>query len=552
MLRRLHIRNFVIVDQLELEFRAGFTALTGETGAGKSILIDALSLALGGRAEAGMVRVGAERAEVSAEFALPEAAGHPLHQWLSDQDIEPGECLLRRVLDSSGRSRAYINGTSVTLTQLRELAEFLCDIHGQHAHHGLLQVDSQRQLLDAHAGHAALVRAVAEKYSHWHALAHAWQRATQDSAALQQERQALAWQVDELQALVFDAAQWQEDNQEHQRLSHAASLIEGSGLALDVLSEGEAALLPQLEQLAVRLRQLCAYDAELGESLELIDNGQIQLQEAVHALRHYQRRLDIDPQRLQGLEARIAQVMAVVRKYRVSVDELPELLQRQTARLQELSAQVDVAALQAQVEAAEQDYRVLAQQLSQSRAQMAEKLSQQVTEAMQQLALVGGRFAIALTHQGQATMHGLEGVEFQVSTNAGQPLRSLARVASGGELSRIGLAIQVIASQAAQTPTLIFDEVDVGIGGGVAEVVGRLLHGLGQTRQVLCVTHLAQVAACADSQWNIAKEERAGATYSRVTPLEHVARIDELARMLGGLKITETTRQHAAEMLAAR
>lgn len=552
MLRRLHIRDFVIVDQLELEFAAGFTALTGETGAGKSILIDALSLALGGRGEAGMVRTGAERAEVSAEFELPAVSGQVLQQWLLDQDIEPHDCLLRRVLDSGGRSRAYINGTPVTLTQLRELAGFLCDIHGQHAHHGLLQLDSQRQLLDAHAGHQGLVRAVAESYRCWHELTSAWQRATEGSAALQQERETLAWQVEELQALAFDAGQWQEDNQEHQRLSHAASLIEGSAVALDLLSEGEAALLPQLEQLAGRLQQLAGFDAELRETLDLLNNGQIQLQEAVHALRHYQRRLDIEPQRLQELEARITQVMSVARKYRVTVDELPALLERHSERLQALSAQVDVAALQAQLDAAEQEYRQQAQTLSAARAQVADRLSQQVTEAMQQLALAGGRFAIALTHQGQATAHGLEGVEFQVSTNAGQPLRPLARVASGGELSRIGLAIQVIASQAAQTPTLIFDEVDVGIGGGVAEVVGRLLHELGQTRQVLCVTHLPQVAACADHQWSIAKEERGGATYSRVTLLDQTARVDELARMLGGLKITDTTRRHAAEMLGVR
>ncbi len=552
MLRRLFIRDFVIVDRLELEFEAGFSALTGETGAGKSILIDALSMALGERAETGVVRNGAERAEVSAEFEAPQDS--PLVAWLKANDFEAsGECLLRRVVDSGGRSRAYVNGAPATLGQLREAAEFLCDIHGQHAHHSLLRGDAQRELLDVHAGLTATAREVAEKYRVWHKLRDACANAERDAAASLREREALEWQVKELQTLAFDPAQWQEDNQEHRRLSHAATLIEGSEAALAQLEDDDNAIAPQLDQLLARLRGLVEYDADadLAETVELLGNAQIQLQEGAHALRHYQRKLDLDPQRLVELEGRIASVMAQARKHRVAVEELPGLLATQQARLEELSLLVDVAALAEKVAAAEKDYVVAAKKLSKGRARTAAELGRQVTEAMQQLAMAGGRFEIALTPLAEGAAYGLESVEFLVTANAGQPPRPLAKVASGGELSRIGLAIQVIASQAGQTPTLIFDEVDVGIGGRVAEIVGRMLHDLGRSRQVLCVTHLPQVAACADRQWNIAKEERDGATCSRVTPLDRNARIDELARMLGGVKITETTRKHAAEMLGS-
>jgi DNA repair protein RecN (Recombination protein N) len=548
MLRRLFIRDFVIVDRLELEFEAGFSALTGETGAGKSILVDALSLALGERAEAGVVRAGAERAEVSAEFDLAESG--LLADWLKANDFEAdGACLLRRVIDAGGRSRAYVNGAPATLGQLREAADFLCDIHGQHAHHSLLRAEAQRELLDAHAGLTALAREVAGKYHVWRKWLDACVHAERDATASLREREALEWQIKELQALAFDPAQWLEDNQEHRRLSHAASLIEGSEAALAGLDEGEGAIASQLEQVLVRLRGLAEYDADLGETLELLGNAQIQVQEGVHALRHYQRKLDLDPQRLAELEARISGVMMQARKQRVAVEELPELLATQQARLDELSLQVDVAALALKAAAAEQEYLAAAKKLGKGRAKTAAELGRQVSEAMQQLAMTGGRFEIALTPLAEGAAYGLESVEFLVTANAGQPLRPLARVASGGELSRIGLAIQVIASQAGQTPTLIFDEVDVGIGGRVAEIVGRMLGDLGRSRQVLCVTHLPQVAACADAQWNIAKEERDGATFSRVTRLDRSGRVDELARMLGGVKITETTRKHAAEML---
>ena len=551
MLRRLYIRDFVIVDRLELDFAEGFGTLTGETGAGKSILIDALSLALGERADAGVVRSGCERAEVGAEFDAPAAS--LLADWLrgNDFDADAG-CLLRRVVDSSGRSRAYVNGAPATLTQLREAAEFLADIHGQHAHHSLLRAESQRSLLDTHAGLTSQARDVAEKYRAWQKLRAACEHAARDAAATAREREALEWQVKELRALAFEPEQWLEDNQEQRRLSHAASLIEGTEAALAALDEGEMAVSPQLDQMLSRLGSLADYDPDLKEPLDLLSSAQIQLQEAGHALRHYQRKLDIEPQRLVELENRMAAVLGLARKHRVTPEELPQQLAQQAARLEELSLLADAAALAEHEAKAHQQYLEAAAKLSTGRAKTAKELSRAVSDAMQQLAMAGGRFEIALEKLPEGAAYGLESVDFLVSANAGQPLRPLAKVASGGELSRIGLAIQVIASQATQVPTLIFDEVDVGIGGRVAEIVGRMLHQLGQSRQVLCVTHLPQVAARADWQWSVTKEAHAGTARSKVTQLDQTSRIDELARMLGGVNITETTRKHAAEMLNAK
>ena len=390
---------------------------------------------------------------------------------------------------------------------------------------------------------------MAETYRAWQKLREASIHAARDAAATARERETLEWQVKELQALAFEPSQWLEDNQEQRRLAHAASLIEGTEAALAALDEGEMAVAPQLDQLLSRLGGLSEYDAELKEPLELLASAQIQLQEAGHALRHYQRKLDLEPRRLAELESRIAAVMALARKHHVAPEELPQQLAQQAARLDELSLLADAAALAEHEAKARQEYAAVAAKLSKGRRKTAAELGKAVSAAMQQLAMAGGQFEIALEPLAEGAAYGLENVEFLVSANAGQPMRALAKVASGGELSRIGLAIQVIASQAAQVPTLIFDEVDVGIGGRVAEIVGRMLHQLGQSRQVLCVTHLPQVAACADWQWSIAKEERADAALSRVTRLDRAGRVEELARMLGGVKITETTRKHAAELL---
>jgi DNA repair protein RecN (Recombination protein N) len=549
MLQRLTIRDFVIVDRLELEFAAGFGALTGETGAGKSILVDALSLALGERADASVVRNGAEKAEVSAEFDV--TPGSSLADWLAASDFDTDTCILRRVVDVGGRSRAWLNGAAATLGQLREAADFLCDIHGQHAHHQLLRADAQRALLDAHAGAQALAREVAQLHAEWRRLREARQAAERDVAASARERELLDWQVKELAALGFDAQQWQETEAEQRRLAHAASLLEASEAALAALDEGEAPALATLQHASGRLSELTAYDPALGDAAQLFESALIQLEESALALRRYRDHLDLDPARLAELDARIDAVTQMARKHRVAPEELPQTLTGLEARLAELTLAADPEALAARERAAEAAWRKAAERLSKERRRTAQALGTAVTAAMQELAMAGGRFEVALNALEEGAASGLEAVEFLVSANAGQPLRPLAKVASGGELSRIGLALQVIASQSHAAGTLIFDEVDVGIGGRVAEIVGRMLRQLGTERQVLCVTHLPQVAACATWQWSIAKETRGEITLSRVTPLDRDGRVEELARMLGGVKITETTLRHAREMLGA-
>lgn len=549
MLRHLSIRDFVIVDRLELDFAGGFGALTGETGAGKSILLDALGLVLGGKAELGMVRSAQARAEISAEFDLP--ANATLEAWLAEQDIpvEDGTLLLRRVIEAGGRSKAWMNGVPVVLGQLRSAGEFLADIHGQHAHHALLRGDAQLALVDAHGALEAQAAETATLFRAWSALRRARQAAEEGASTTERERELLGWQVNELKELAFDGDEWLSLNQEQARLAHAAGLIEGSAEVVDGLADGEQALTPLLERLLGRVADMARHDAQLADVQELLSGASIQLDEAVHAMRRYRDRLDLDPQRLAEIDQRIQAVTALARKYRVAPEQLPEVLADSVRRLEQLVRQSDPQALAREEEAARQAYLQVAQPLSAARRQVAAELSAAVTEAMQSLAMGGARFEIALNAQDEGTASGLESVEFLVTANASQPLRPLARVASGGELSRIGLAIQVITSRNAATPTLIFDEVDVGIGGRVAEIVGRLLRQLGDDRQVLCVTHLPQVAAQANWQWSIAKETVEGQTLSRVMLLDEAGRVEEIARMLGGVNITDTTRHHAAEML---
>jgi len=549
MLRRLTIRDFVIVDRLELDFQPGFGALTGETGAGKSILLDALGLALGDRADSTAVRAGRERAEVSAEFDLP--ADGPLIGWLAEQALEAddGVVILRRVVEAGGRSRAWVNGSAVTLAQLREAGQWLCDIHGQHAHHALLRADTQRALLDAHAGAGQLAAEVAARYRDWRQAAARRERAEQDRAATEREAELLTWHVRELEELAFDADQWHALDQEHARLAHAAGLMSGADEVLAALGEGELAAAPVLARLANRVGEMAGIDPALEEVRALLADAAIQADEALHALRRYRDRLDLDPERLAVIEDRIAAVTDLARKHRVAPEALPDLLADWRRRLEALSASADPDRLAEQEAAARHAYEVVAGQLSAQRRAAAAALSAQVSQAMQTLAMAGGCFEVALVPLPEGSAQGNEAIEFRVAANPSQPLRPLAKVASGGELSRIGLAIQVMTSRDAATPTLIFDEVDVGIGGGVAEIVGNLLHRLGRERQVLCVTHLPQVAACADWQWSIAKAEQGGEVLSRVTVLDRAARVEEIARMLGGVNITETTRRHAAEML---
>ena len=549
MLRRLTIRDFVIVDRLELEFEAGFGTLTGETGAGKSILLDALGLALGDRGDGSTVRAGQDKADIVAEFDLPPDS--PLTQWLADGDLpsDDGLVLLRRVIDAGGRSRGWINGVPVTLTQLREAGECLADIHGQHAHHALLRPEAQRGLLDVHAGAAALAGEVAELHRAWQRLAVQREAADSDAAATQRQRELLVWQIEELETLAFRVEEWSELDAEQRRLGHAAGLIEGTAEALAAMADGEVSIRAMLGHVAARVEGMAELDGGLAEVRELVSGALIQVDEAAHGLRRYQERLDLDPARLQEVEARIAAINDVARKHRVQPEALPELLADWRRELAELEERADPTRLAAAEAEARKHWEEAARKLSAVRRPAAERLSREVSEAMQTMAMAGGSFEVALLAREKESAHGLEDIEFRVAANPSQPLRPLAKVASGGELSRIGLAIQVMTSRDTAVPTLIFDEVDVGIGGAVAERVGQLLQRLGRDRQVLCVTHLPQVAACADWQWNIAKVQRDGEALSAVTVLDRGARVEELARMLGGLEITDKTRGHADEML---
>ncbi|KVO15346.1 DNA repair protein RecN [Burkholderia ubonensis] len=549
MLRHLSIRDFVIVAALDLEFDSGFTVFSGETGAGKSILIDALALALGERADASVVRTGCGRADITAEFTQHDRVA----RWLDEHAFDAEDTvMLRRVIDANGRSRAFINGTSATLAQLREVGEMLVDIHGQHAHQLLMRPDAQRELFDTHAGLVADAANVARAWRVWRDATQAIDAAKAHERELQLEREKLAWQLAELDKLAPQPGEWDEVSNEHKRLSHSANLFDGVQGALNALSEADDAMLAQLGAIVSKLRSLADYDPALGDALASLEPAEIQLQEAVYSLSHYAQRLDLDPNRLAQVETRLDALHSTARKFRLPPDTLHEEHAARRAQLAALDAAADLGALHAAQAKARDAYLVDAKRLSKARAQAAKALGTAVTAGMQELSMAGGSFEVALVPLADGGPHGLEQVEFRVAGHPGVPLRPLAKVASGGELARVSLALAVIASAASPTPTLIFDEVDTGIGGGVAEVVGRLLHQLGRDRQVLCVTHLPQVAARGDQHFQVAKgADDNGGTVSTVVPLDKASRVEEVARMLGGLEITATTRKHAKEMLAA-
>jgi DNA repair protein RecN (Recombination protein N) len=554
MLRTLTIRDFVIVDSIELEFSSGFSVFTGETGAGKSILIDALQLALGGRGDASVVREGAAKADITADFTVEAQA----QAWLAQNEFaaDEGGALLRRVIDNAGRSKAFINGIAATAAQLRELGDMLVDIHGQHAHQSLLKLDAQRALLDNQAafkdaGADADAQAVASSYKAWRALARQREEFETNAKNVLIERERLEWQVGELEKLAVKPGEWAEISNEHSRLSHAASLLEGAQEALAAISESDHPILSQLSSLNQKLGKLVAVDAQLQPVLDCMEPARIQLQEAVYALNDYLDRVDLDPERLRQVDARLEAIHSTARKFRVAPDDLPEEYASLSARLKQLADASDLDGLRQQEEQVKAGYMEAASRLSKTRAAAAKLLSAQVSSAMQELNMTGGSFVVAL-NPSEPTGSGVEQVEFLVAGHAGVAPRPLAKVASGGELARIALAISVIASNATTTPTLIFDEVDSGIGGGVAEVVGRLLKRLGQERQVLCVTHLPQVASQANQHFQVAKgSTESGKTVSRIEVLDSKARVEEVARMLGGLEITATTRKHARELLAS-
>ncbi len=549
MLRALAVRDFVIAEKVELELGPGFTVLTGETGAGKSILVDAIELLVGGRADAGLVREGAERAELSAEFDLGEKSA--LLSWLGENDLDgdPGRVLLRRTLDRAGRSRCFVNGRAATLAQLREAGEFLVDIHGQHAHQSLLRASGQRELLDAHGGSESLVRETSERYRAWKRLESLAAQAEEQFARHEAERAELEETKRALERLAPRAGEWDELGAAHRRLAHGSALLAGAQSALEVLAESEGAALSQLASVAARLRTLAENDPALMATVELLEAAGAQAGEAARALRNYASRVELDPEMLRETEARIEALHSAARRFRVRPEELPGYLQEIESRLKDLRLAASPEALKREVAAAEQAWRSAAQALSAKRKSGAQALARAVTEQMQGLAMAGGRFSVALRGLEAPSANGLEEVEFEVSAHPSLPLRPLARVASGGELSRLSLAVQLVASKGSPVGTLVFDEVDAGIGGSVAETVGRALKRIGGSRQVLCVTHLPQVAAQGDAQWSVRRAGSRARVAVRVARLDREARIEELARMLGGAELTATTRRHAAELL---
>ena len=549
MLRLLSIRNFAVVAALEVEFERGFTVLTGETGAGKSLLLDALSLLLGDRFEARQLRLGADRAEIAAEFDLEDSPA--ARAWLLEHDLaEDGPLLLRRVLDVQGKSRAQINGRPATLAQLESVGELLIDLHGQHAHQSLGRPDTQRNLLDAFGGFAALAREVALAWRAWRAAVERRDRGLQDAEAIEAEREMLTGHDAELRALAPSAAEWERLTQTQSRLAHASTLLESATLSEGELGEGESSLASRLAAVVQRLKQAAAHDPALNDIVSLCDEARIRADEAARALRSYCERLDLDPGELVRVEARLSAIHDAARKYRVRPDELPALAERTAARLALLAAGGGAERLAG----AEADTRGtlldLARQLSAKRQLAAAELGHRVSAMMKRLAMAGGNVEIALIPVSEPASFGLENVELQVATHAKQPLGPLARVASGGELSRLGLAIQVALAEVGELPTLVFDEVDVGIGGAVAATVGRMLQQLGSRRQVLCVTHLPQVAACAEHHYRVIKRAGADDVATELAALDAAGRVEELARMLGGQEVTAKTRAHAKELLA--
>ena len=550
MLSRITIRNLVIVRQLDLAFSPGMTALTGETGAGKSILIDALGLALGDKTDNAMIRNGTDKAEISVAFEL--AADSAAAQWLERHDLAAdGECLLRRVLVRDGRSRAYINGIPTPLARLRELGNRLIDIHGQHAHQSLLRAAAQRRLLDGYAGLHAQAEEVARRFQAWRTTREQYEALRQAGEDRASRLDYLGFQIGELEGLACDAETLAGLEAEHARLAHAERLLSESAQVCALLGDDEPSVQHGLAQAAQTLAELSALDPALGEARDLLDSATIQVDEAASALRHYQDRVELDPQRLLEVDQRLGQLHDAARKHRVAPEELGDLLARLRDEAETLNnADSNLQRLAQELDERERAFRAAAQTLSAARGRAAAELSATVTQSMQTLGMRDGRFRVACDSDPDATnAHGIDRVTFLVAANPGQPEGALAEVASGGELSRVSLAIQVATVDCASVPTLIFDEVDVGIGGAVAEIVGQLLRRLGADRQVLCVTHLAQVASQAHRQMRVHKMTDGHTTETRIEALEREARVDEVARMLGGVDITEQTRRHALEMI---
>ena len=548
MLLALSLRDFVIVEQLHLDFQPGFTVLTGETGAGKSITLDALSLLLGDKADYSQIRHGCPEAQLSALFDL---SGLPaLRAELCEQGLlgaDEVELSIRRTIDSKGRSRSFINNQAATLAQLRQIGSRLVDIHGQSAHHSLNSEAVQRDLLDAFAGSKPLAEQVQAAYRQWRQAQENLAMAEAEGERLAEERERLAWQVGEMEKLAPVEGEWAQLSQSYDSLAHAAELLQAAEEVAAHI-DGDNGLHSLAGRCRRQLESLSGIEPRFAESLAMLDSIEAELGEISSHMHSVAARAEINPAELAAQEERMAELMSAARRHRIEPEELPARLAHLQQDLADSEAAADIEALREQVRLAEAAYLQPARELSAQRQQAAAKLAEETTEHMQQLSMRGARFHIELIPC-EAQAYGLEQVQFQVAANQGSPLRPLNKVASGGELARISLALQVTASQYTQIPTLIFDEVDSGIGGGVAETVGRALRTLGRQHQVLAVTHLPQVAACGAQHWQVSKHSGGGQTVSTIRELEGSARIEEIARMLGGETLTDTTRRHAAEML---
>ena len=551
MLRSLTVKDFVIVENISLDFQAGFTVLTGETGAGKSLLLDALSLLLGGRTEGTEVREGADRAEIIAEFDIltcPEIA-----TWLEESGLDGDKdvLLMRRLLEKSGRSRSFINGQAATLFQLRQLGERLVDIHGQNTHHSLIKAEAQRNLLDAYAHSTALACEVTKA---WHDCQAAC-RAEADAERLSEEstiqRERLTWQINDLETLKLEPDEWIRLNESHSELAHVAELKQGVQLMVESMSEIDNSCLAMLSKVQAKLFKLANLDPRLLETLSLLNSADAELREVTRRLHDYTGNIEENPGQLREVENRLDILMSTARKYRVQPQELHEKLSDWQQQLQALEVSADIEMLALTKTAALARYHAQAKALSVRRHKAARELSARITEEMQNLSMSGANFSIELTSLPEPNAHGLESIEYMVTTNAGAGLRPPNRVASGGELARISLAIQVAINEVTCVPTLVFDEVDVGIGGHVAEVIGDMLRELGQRYQVLCITHLPQVASCGQHHWRVSKREHKGQVKSHIELLDRDQRVLEIARMLSGMKQTKITREHASEMLSS-
>lgn len=554
MLVHLSVHNYAIVEHLDLELERGMSVITGETGAGKSIMLDALSLALGDRADSGAVRPGADKADILASFDLTEIA--EARAWLAERDLDnDGPCILRRVITSEGRSRGYINGTPCPLGDLKALGELLIDIHNQHEHQSLLKPDTHRRLLDEYAGSQELARQVQLAAQRWRQTRQELQRLSSSSDEQRARHQLLSYQLEELENLGLGDNELEQLEQEHKTLSNAEQLLGACRQVLELCSESDAGNV--LSALTASLNRLTTFSSQpgaLGEATNLLASAQIQVEEAVGELNRFLDHFDADPQRQQLLEERLDAIYSLARKHRIQPFELTELQQRLLEELEGLNADDEaVGRLGEELAAYARHYQEKAVELSELRQQAAGRLAEAVQVEMQTLGMPGGRFSIELQASSaeDPQPNGLEQVEFLVSANPGQPLKSLAKVASGGELSRISLAIQVITAQTSRVPTLVFDEVDVGIGGPTAEVVGQLLRRLGERGQVLTVTHLPQVAAQGHHHLFVHKQRDSEETRTAVASLDTVRRVEEVARMLGGVDLTEESLQHARKMVAS-